>query len=105
MKKCQKVRKSAKNYETILPFSCCPLVFQRMSAGISGPELPLWADFSFLIQGTRQAAEGAGSGLLRLFPAGTGSGLLRFPASSFKRPLMHHQNVPLKNAPFGPVLF
>ena len=27
MKKCQKVRKSAKNYETILPFSCCPLVF------------------------------------------------------------------------------
>ena len=27
MKKCQKVRKSAKNYETILPFRCCPLVF------------------------------------------------------------------------------
>ena len=27
MKKCQKVRKSVKNYETILPFSCCPLVF------------------------------------------------------------------------------
>ena len=27
MKKCQKVRKSARNYETILPFSCCPLVF------------------------------------------------------------------------------
>ena len=27
MKKCQKVWKSAKNYETILPFSCCPLVF------------------------------------------------------------------------------
>ena len=27
MKKCEKVRKSAKNYETILPFSCCPLVF------------------------------------------------------------------------------
>ena len=25
--KCEKVRKSAKNYETILPFSCCPLVF------------------------------------------------------------------------------
>ena len=24
--KCQKVRKSVKNYETILPFSCCPLV-------------------------------------------------------------------------------
>ena len=27
MKKCQKVRKNAKNYETILPFSFCPLVF------------------------------------------------------------------------------
>ena len=24
-------------------------VFGRMSAGISGPKLPLWADFSFLI--------------------------------------------------------
>ena len=24
LKKCEKVRKSAKNYETILPFSCCP---------------------------------------------------------------------------------
>ena len=33
-KKCQKVPKSVKNYETILPFSCCPLVFPRM-----------WADF------------------------------------------------------------
>ena len=31
MKKCQKVRKSAKNYETILPFSCCPLVFPSFS--------------------------------------------------------------------------
>ena len=29
MKKCEKVRKSAENYETILPFSCCPLVFLR----------------------------------------------------------------------------
>ena len=27
MKKCQKVPKNVKNYETILPFSCCPLVF------------------------------------------------------------------------------
>ena len=27
LKKCQKVLKSVKNYETILPFSCCPLVF------------------------------------------------------------------------------
>ena len=27
VKKCLKVRKSVKNYETILPFSCCPLVF------------------------------------------------------------------------------
>ena len=27
LKKCQKVWKSVKNYETILPFSCCPLVF------------------------------------------------------------------------------
>ena len=27
MKKCQKLWKSVKNYETILPFSCCPLVF------------------------------------------------------------------------------
>ena len=27
LKKCQKVLKSAKNYETVLPFSCCPLVF------------------------------------------------------------------------------
>ena len=27
MKKCEKVRKIMKNYETILPFSCCPLVF------------------------------------------------------------------------------
>ena len=26
-KKCQKVWKIVKNYETILPFSCCPLVF------------------------------------------------------------------------------
>ena len=26
-KKCEKVWKSVKNYETILPFSCCPLVF------------------------------------------------------------------------------
>ena len=26
-KSVKKVRKSAKNYETILPFSCCPLVF------------------------------------------------------------------------------
>ena len=26
-KKCEKVRKIVKNYETILPFSCCPLVF------------------------------------------------------------------------------
>ena len=33
MKKCQKVRKSAKNYETILPFSCCPLVFPWLSLG------------------------------------------------------------------------
>ena len=32
MKKCQKVRKSAKNYETILPFSCCPLVFPWKSS-------------------------------------------------------------------------
>ena len=27
MKKCQEVPKSVKNYETILPFSCCPLIF------------------------------------------------------------------------------
>ena len=27
LKKCKKVLKSVKNYETILPFSCCPLVF------------------------------------------------------------------------------
>ena len=27
VKKCEKVRKSVKYYETILPFSCCPLVF------------------------------------------------------------------------------
>ena len=27
LKKCENVRKSAKDYETILPFSCCPLVF------------------------------------------------------------------------------
>ena len=27
MKKCEKVLKSVNNYETILPFSCCPLVF------------------------------------------------------------------------------
>ena len=27
MKKCEKFWKSVKNYETILPFSCCPLVF------------------------------------------------------------------------------
>ena len=27
MKKCEKVRKIMKNYGTILPFSCCPLVF------------------------------------------------------------------------------
>ena len=27
MKKCEKVLKSVKNYETILPFSFCPLVF------------------------------------------------------------------------------
>ena len=26
LKKCEKLRKSVKNYETILPFSCCPLV-------------------------------------------------------------------------------
>ena len=29
MKKCEKVPKSVKYYETILPFSCCPLVFPR----------------------------------------------------------------------------
>ena len=27
LKKCEKVLKSVKTYETILPFSCCPLVF------------------------------------------------------------------------------
>ena len=27
LKKCEKVRKSVKNSETILPFSCCPLIF------------------------------------------------------------------------------
>ena len=27
LKKCEKVRQSVENYETILPFSCCPLVF------------------------------------------------------------------------------
>ena len=39
MKKCQKVRKSAKNYETILPFSCCPLVFPwfRRTLSAIGP--------------------------------------------------------------------
>ena len=37
LKKCEKVRKSAKNYETILPFSCCPLVFPwHWSIWISG---------------------------------------------------------------------
>ena len=30
LKKCEKVRKIVKNYETILPFSCCPLVFPRL---------------------------------------------------------------------------
>ena len=35
MKKCQKVPKSAKNYETILPFSCCPLVFPWIYRGLS----------------------------------------------------------------------
>ena len=29
MKKCEKVPKSVKYYEMILPFSCCPLVFPR----------------------------------------------------------------------------
>ena len=29
-KNSENVRKSAKNYETILPFSCCPLVFPRL---------------------------------------------------------------------------
>ena len=31
MKKCEKVPKSVKNSETILPFSCCPLVFPEES--------------------------------------------------------------------------
>ena len=31
MKKCEKVRKIMKKYETILPFSCCPLVFPWVS--------------------------------------------------------------------------
>ena len=35
MKKCQK---GAKNYETILPFSCCPLVFFEETLG--SPLLP-----------------------------------------------------------------
>ena len=29
-------------------------VFGRMSEGISGPKLPLWADFSFLISSLSQ---------------------------------------------------
>ena len=43
MKKCQKVLKSVKNYETILPFSCCPLVFpdKRLAA-------LFWCPFPFL---------------------------------------------------------
>ena len=32
LKKCEKVPKSVKYYETILPFSCCPLVFPRYRA-------------------------------------------------------------------------
>ena len=40
MKKCEKVRKSANNYETILPFSCCPLVFLwEFSEWMPGSEL------------------------------------------------------------------
>ena len=31
MKKCEKVLKSVKNDETILPFSCCPLVFSEFT--------------------------------------------------------------------------
>ena len=33
MKKCEKVPKSVKYYETILPFSCCPSVFPRNFGG------------------------------------------------------------------------
>ena len=34
MKKCESMRKSVKNYETILPFSCCPLVFSEEPFGV-----------------------------------------------------------------------
>ena len=33
LKECEKVLKSVKNYETILPFSCCPLVFLWFGVG------------------------------------------------------------------------
>ena len=45
MKKCEKVRKNVKYYETILPFSCCPLVFPRYPA----QERSFRAVFRFLI--------------------------------------------------------
>ena len=34
MKKCKKLCKSVKNSETILPFSCCPLVFLPKKPGV-----------------------------------------------------------------------
>ena len=39
MKKCEKVRKSAKNYETILPLSWEPVDHLQGSLGPSGPEI------------------------------------------------------------------
>ena len=45
MKKCQKVRKSAKNYETILPFSCCPLVFSLINCRDSHRAPKKWPNY------------------------------------------------------------
>ena len=46
MKKCEKFWKSVKNYEMILPFSCCPLVFPWLWLALS---LRFW-DFSSFVQ-------------------------------------------------------
>ena len=46
VKKCEKVWKSVKNYETILPFSCCPLVFPwPIPHNLKIPKTPIFAAF------------------------------------------------------------
>ena len=49
LKKCQKVPKKCENYETILPFSCCPLVFPWKKWH---PESDTWTRWIPLVLGT-----------------------------------------------------